>query len=308
MKKILFLCCVLSCFFVQAKQPNSGELRSNFKKSVQILRNPSKKYVLVSAHRGDWRNAPENSIQALKKCIKMGVDIVEIDLKKTKDGQLVIMHDNTIDRTTTGAGKPEDYTLAELKAFRLKNATGHPTAHTIPTLDEFAYEANDKVLLCIDKGFKYFDQAMGIINKYNMADQIIYNLPAITLDSLNTLGLMELNSQLMLNVIIGNSNYESAKKIVTSYCARKNAIIHPTFSSDTTALVRWLPSIPKMGLGLWINALWPEHNGGHDDDKAVEENKPDESWGWIYGKGATIIQTDRPNELLNYLRRKNLHP
>lgn len=54
----------------------------------------------------------------------MGVDMVEIDLKKTKDGHLVVMHDKTINRTMTGKGNAEDYTLAELKAMRLKNGAG----------------------------------------------------------------------------------------------------------------------------------------------------------------------------------------
>ena len=66
----------------------------------------------------------------------MGVDMVEIDLKKTKDGHLVLMHDKTIDRTTTGKGKPEDYTLAELREFFLKGGHGQKTRHKIPTFEE----------------------------------------------------------------------------------------------------------------------------------------------------------------------------
>jgi glycerophosphoryl diester phosphodiesterase len=68
------------------------------KEIIKQLQNPNGR-VLVVAHRGDWRNAPENSIQAIHNAIAMGVDIVEIDIHKTKDGQLVLMHDETIDRT-----------------------------------------------------------------------------------------------------------------------------------------------------------------------------------------------------------------
>ena len=60
--------------------------------------------MLVVSHRADWRNAPENSLQGIRNCIDMGVDMVEIDLKKTKDGHLVVMHDKTINRTMTGKG------------------------------------------------------------------------------------------------------------------------------------------------------------------------------------------------------------
>lgn len=94
-------------------------VNSNCRKEVTFKWSDNE--ILVVAHRADWRNAPENSLQGIQNCIDMGVDMVEIDLKKTKDGHLVVMHDRTINRTMTGKGKPEDYTLAELKAMYLKN-------------------------------------------------------------------------------------------------------------------------------------------------------------------------------------------
>ena len=71
------------------------------------------------------------SLQGIQNCIDMGVDMVEIDLKKTKDGHLVLIHDRTVDRTMNGKGKVEDYTLAELKAMQLKNGVGCKTRHHI---------------------------------------------------------------------------------------------------------------------------------------------------------------------------------
>lgn len=55
---------------------------------------------------------------------------------------------------------------------------------------------------------------------------------------------------------------------------------------------------------IWINALWPELCAGHDDDKAMDN--PDENWGWMIKK-ANIIQTDRPKELIDFLKKKNLY-
>ena len=75
--------------------------------------------VIVVAHRGDWRNAPENSLQAIQNCIDMGVDMVEIDVRQTKDGQLVLMHDVTVDRTTTGTGKVSELTWEYLQGLQL---------------------------------------------------------------------------------------------------------------------------------------------------------------------------------------------
>ena len=65
---------------------------------------PKSDQVLVVAHRGNWRSAPENSVAAIDSAIQMGVDIVEIDIHKTKDGQLILMHDDRVDRTTNGKG------------------------------------------------------------------------------------------------------------------------------------------------------------------------------------------------------------
>lgn len=69
-----------------------------------------KSSIYVAAHRGDWRDAPENSIQSLKWASRIGVDIVEFDLKRTKYGQIVVMHDPTFNRTTTGSGLVSDDT------------------------------------------------------------------------------------------------------------------------------------------------------------------------------------------------------
>jgi glycerophosphoryl diester phosphodiesterase len=272
------------------------------------LKKPGNGKVLFAAHRGDWRNAPENSIQSLIFGIEKGFDIVEFDLKKTKDGHLIVMHDRTIDRTTTGKGKPEDYLLTDLKKLRLTNATGHPTVHVIPTLEEYLEVAKGRIVVCVDKGFEYFDNAMAIIQKMGMQDQVIYNIPNITLDSLEALGLKHFNQSLMLNVLGFPADTVKAAKIVASYKKRGNVIFHPTFSADTIPFVSWLPTLRQRGFHVWLNALWPEHNGGHDDDLAVESGQKDESWGWLVQNGATIIQTDRPVELKAYLINKKLHP
>lgn len=72
--------------------------------SLAILKDPSSNKVLVASHRGDWRNYPENSIPAIESVIRMGVDIMELDVKMTSDSVLVLSHDKTVDRCTNGKG------------------------------------------------------------------------------------------------------------------------------------------------------------------------------------------------------------
>lgn len=84
----------------------------------------------MASHRGDWRNYPENSLAAMNSAINMGVDIIELDLALTKDSVLVVCHDRTLDRTTTGKGKISDMPLDSIRTLRLK--TGHRHSHRPP--------------------------------------------------------------------------------------------------------------------------------------------------------------------------------
>ena len=108
-----FLFLVLASLGTTFAQGHLGMIREK-------LFNPSDPSVLVASHRGDWRNACENSLEAIENAINMGVDIVEIDLARTKDGQLILMHDDKVDRTTTGKGWVKDLTLEEIKELRLQ--------------------------------------------------------------------------------------------------------------------------------------------------------------------------------------------
>ena len=71
--------------------------------------------VLVMAHQGGDGLRPSNTLRAFKNAVKLGVDVLEMDIHSTKDGEIVIMHDKTVDRTTNGTGPIQSFTLAELK-------------------------------------------------------------------------------------------------------------------------------------------------------------------------------------------------
>lgn len=92
-----------------------------------LLRKP-----LVVGHRGVPSQVDENTLEGAVKAVELGADAVESDIYLTTDNRLVIIHDDTLDRTTTGTGSVESYSLAELQALRTK-----PQGLAIPTLDEF---------------------------------------------------------------------------------------------------------------------------------------------------------------------------
>lgn len=271
---------------------------------VKELNDFKSKKVLVVSHRGDWRNAPENSLQAFKNCIDMGVDMIEIDLHKTKDGQLVLMHDNTINRTTDGKGKVSDYTLAELKKFHLRNGMGRVTFHQIPTLEEVLNLSKGKILINIDKGYDYFKDVYALLEKTGTTDQVViksgYDYAKVKADNGDVL-----NKVIYMPIV--NLNKPDAEKMIDSYKALKPVAIECCFSQVTPDVLRLLKKVNKNGSKIWINSLWASLNAGHDDDRAVELNEPDETWGWILKQGAALIQTDRPQALINYLKKHKRH-
>lgn len=90
--------------------------------------------VLVAAHRGGAALWPENSLLAFRQALALGVDFLEADVHLTSDGEVVVLHDPTLERTTTGAGAVRDTSLAALARVRLKAADGTPTDEPVPTL------------------------------------------------------------------------------------------------------------------------------------------------------------------------------
>ena len=98
----------------------------------------SKNNIYVAAHRGWSEKYPENTMLAYRKAAKLGVDQIEIDVRVTADGELVIIHDPTVDRTTNGSGRVDSFTLEEIRKLDAGAWKGAEFAgEKIPTFEEF---------------------------------------------------------------------------------------------------------------------------------------------------------------------------
>lgn len=91
---------------------------------------------LFAAHRGGAALWPENSLLAFRNALALGADFLELDVHLSRDGEVMVIHDATLDRTTDGSGPVREHTAAELRALHLKDGGGAPTAEPVPTLDE----------------------------------------------------------------------------------------------------------------------------------------------------------------------------
>ncbi|TCK82922.1 glycerophosphoryl diester phosphodiesterase [Albibacterium bauzanense] len=123
--------------------------------------------VIISGHRGGMvEGFPENSIATFENTLRNTPAFYEIDPRLTKDSVIVLMHDATLDRTTTGTGKVSDYTWEELKKFRLKDPQGNITEFGIPTLAEVIEWARGKTILNLDKKDVPFEMTAAIIKEH----------------------------------------------------------------------------------------------------------------------------------------------
>jgi len=303
MKKLLKLIITAGLQLIAGK--GFGQSNAQLQYITAQLHRPADKNIMVTAHRGDWRNAPENSLQGYQYAIDMGVDVIEIDLNTTSDGVIVIMHDWTIDRTTDGQGKPSDYTLAELKKFHLKNGSGRVTKQTIPTLEEVMLLAKGKVLVNLDKSYDYYTQAYEVLKKTGTLQQAIFKTDA-TYPEVRKRYPALLDSIVFMPVV--SLDQPAARAIISEYQKQiKPVAFELNFNKDTSSVLTDNGFIHQHGSKIWINSLWASLNGGHDDDTAVDDGNIKDSWDWLIAHGATMIQTDRPKELLAYLRKRKLH-
>jgi len=128
----------------------------------------------ISGHRGGVNDGyPENSIEAFENTLRHTPATFEIDPRLTKDSMIVLMHDPTLDRTTTGTGKVGDYTLAELKKLQLKDVNGKVTPYHIPTLQEAIRWAKGKTVLILDKKDVPFEMTARIIKTMHAEERVM---------------------------------------------------------------------------------------------------------------------------------------
>ena len=274
---------------------------------VAELRNPKSKNVLVICHRGDWRNYPENSIPAIESVIKMGADIVELDIALTSDSVLVLQHDRTIDRCTTGKGKIIDMTYEEIQKYYLKNAHGARNSLDlkVPTLREALEVCKDRIVVNIDKGYDHYDLVLAIAEELGVTEQILIKGSKSLADVREK---MAGNKQNWLYMPIITPSNAKSLALFDEYVAdaEPQLAYEVCWGKMTPEVEDCMKRVVADGSKLWVNSLWNSLCGGLSDDVAYETSA-EEVYGKLVDMGATMIQTDRPELLLDYLRSRGLH-
>lgn len=279
----------------------NAQQSEEFKRVAATLESPQPNTTLVVAHRADWRNHPENSLPGVKSCIAMGVDIVEIDVRITKDRKIVVIHDKLLDRTTTGKGKVSHHSLAEIKRLKLKNGYGVATQNKVPTLKEVLQLTKDKAHVMIDKAFYVLPEVWEIVKEVGVEDQVLFEGKLPLADFIQTYPKLIKEIRYMPRIspktkdldkyIMGYTSYLDIPMFITSFEKPKKDFLEK------------VAKLKNEGINVMATTLWEENAAGHTDDRALEQ--PEETYGWLIDKGFTAICTDRPQLVLDYLKIRN---
>lgn len=271
----------LFCNFLAVGQQNADAIRRTFLDANDAT-------VLVASHRATHDVLPENSLQAIQESINIGVDIVEIDVKVSKDGIPFLMHDRTLDRTTTGKGDPEAFTWQELQQFFIVDK-GKLTTLKIPSLEDALELAYGKILVDLDLKTDRVEEVVDVVTKTDTKDIVLF------FDSdYNSLSrVLGADKEFMIM-----PRAHALSEVDSAITLFDPPVIHIDFSFYTPECVQ---SIQTSSARVWINALG-------DPDKDIKQGREKRALKKLLLHGATVIQTDEPQLLLRALRENGLHP
>lgn len=268
--------------------------------------------VLVVAHRachnpaprhGMATSNPENALAGIERCIALGVDVAEVDIRRTRDGYLVLMHDETVDRTTDGHGKVADFSLAEIRALRLREnegGAGAPlTGLHVPTLDEALVAANGRILLNLDVQAGLYVETVAAVRRAGQQDGVIVKQLA-GIGSPVLADTPPFDTIPFMPVLAGESDLpEVAARQLTG--ARSPVALE--LPRMTVAALPALATVARRArVRLWVNSLWEGFLAGVGGDVDALRD-PNAVWGQMRSSGVSVIQTDEPEALLHYLSR-----
>jgi glycerophosphoryl diester phosphodiesterase len=299
-----------------AAVPANAQSDDALAQSAKVLRDPAARGVLVASHRACWGTAPENSIEGIRTCIAHGIDVIEIDVRQTADGELVLLHDATLDRTTNGHGLLSAISLADLRKLRQKAGMGGTLvtdviAHQVPTLQEALDAARGRILINMDAKDPLQERIFAEVEKAGMAGQVIMKMRAAP-DDPQLAGSRFARTSMFIPVVFPCTPAATDRLYcVTSLAKTMRAYgrFHPVgyelVYSDPGFLKPSAVARLQKRSRIWVNSLKPEMAGGVSDATALAD--PDGVWGKLIDQGVTMIQTDHPEALLAYLRRRGLH-
>ena len=261
----------------------------------------SKENIYVAAHRGWCAKYPENTMIAFKAAAELGVDQIETDVRVTRDGELVLIHDATVDRTTNGTGLVCEKLFSELRTLDAGSHKGAEYAgETIPTLREFMEYVKDFPTLTLDIELKEYptpgheevaydvcDRTLAMIDEYGFADRIVVNTFS---GKLHEYIQEKYGNKYRQHVYypVGNLGSLTRNPYDYAFCCCMFQAFYGKFNMATKTEFDMMAAL---GVEPWAGA-------GVKDEEGVD---------MAIDHGATLITCNNPDLILELLRKKGYH-
>jgi glycerophosphoryl diester phosphodiesterase len=260
--------------------------------------------ILTVAHRGLWTHAPENSLASIRDAIAAGVEIVEIDAQATADGKLVVIHDDTLNRTSTGSGIVAELAFVTIRQAQLHDNDGGPdakvTQEIVPTLAEALEEARGRIAVNIDTKFaRDLPLIAAEVRRLSMQDQVILKTPVDPASED-----FQIRDADWFGSIPHMPMFSNRPGLFAEDLRRIAPLAAPMIEvrfADIADLAAGREELDRQNIRLWINTLDVSHCLDFNDSRAAEN--PEAVWGVLADAGVGAIQTDTIAIFKNWLSR-----
>lgn len=262
---------------------------------------------LVVSHRACWTFAAENTLDGIAACIARGVDMVEIDVRTTRDGALVLMHDATVDRTTDGHGAVAELDAAQIAALRVRSQGGGGssalTARHPPTLAQALALARGKVLVNLDIKAAALEQVIDAVEAAGAQRDVLLNVP---LDVPAAVLQRARNADIAVQALyLQRDSALPPEQALRRAASLQPAVVQLMF--DDPAVLDIAQRVLAPHTRLFVNTMTNDIASGkpmrlsadYTDQRALRD--PAAVWGRLRQYDISMIQTDEPLALQRYL-------
>ena len=263
----------------------------------------------IVAHRGVWKDAPENSLLSIERAIAAGYDVVEIDVRRSVDGEFFLLHDDTLTRMAGLDREPETMTLAELNALRLRyrgGGVGNPfTEEQLPSLRDAFALTRDRIFIHLDvKHREMIPQVIAFAREMGVDKQVDFWSNLSTEADLDWV-----MKEVVPNEVpfIAKTRLEGpdADRQLDLVFRLKPFVCEITFN-DLAQVTGIQDRFHREGIALWANTLDTVTCAGFTDTAAIRD--PEAIWGRLIDAGISAIQTDEMAALRALIEKRNGAP
>lgn len=256
----------------------SFSLSAFSQQSIRPLPKSKNKFIVI-AHRGSHLIKPENTIAAIEEAIDLGADYVEIDLRTTRDGQLVLLHNETVDRTTNGKGRIQDLDFEDVKRLAVKGRDG--SLHRIASFEDALKTCKGRINIYLDFKAAAVAQAYQAIEKAGLTNQV---LVYVNKDEDYVLWRKLAPKMPLMSGL--NQEINTKEQLLAAFGKR------PLEAVDSLPLAHLLSALRELQVSVFLDVQ--------------QASEGPEDWKNAMSKGIQGMQTDHPEALIKFLKANNI--